>query len=213
MEIVTQSGTHQPEILFGRYNPATNTVSGGISVPGLDSFLAGGSTSTNVPGLAVVPANNRASNVTLVHFAFDIMVLIATLLLAMVVWYAIAYWRRRDVPHLRVFLWVAACAGVLSYIAIECGWIVTEVGRQPWIVYNIARTSNAVTTASGVSVSLVVVIVLYAMLAVGTVAVLRAMARRWRNNTTTDDDDAPYGPRPDASADPAGGAEAERSPS
>ncbi len=87
---------------------------------------------------------------TLVHFAFDIMVLIATLLLALVVWYAIAYWRRRDVPQLRLFLWVAAAAGVLSYIAIEAGWVTTEVGRQPWIVYNIARTSSAVTTSSGV---------------------------------------------------------------
>jgi cytochrome bd ubiquinol oxidase subunit I len=199
MEIVTQSGSHQPEYLFGRYGPATNTVQGGLKIPGLDSFLAGGSTSTNVNGLAVVPANNRASNVTLVHWAFDIMVLVATLLLLMVVWFVIAYWRRRDVPHLRVFLWVAAVAGVLSYVAIESGWVATEVGRQPWIVYNIARTSSAVTTANGVSVSFIVVLVLYTFLAVATITVLRAMATRWRIDTS-DDESAPYGPRPDASA-------------
>ena len=172
---------------------------GGLKIPGLDSYLAGGSTSTNVNGLAVVPANNRASNVTLVHWAFDIMVLIATLLLIMVVWFAIAYWKRRDVPHLRLFLWVAAAAGVLSYAAIEAGWVTTEVGRQPWIVYNIARTSSAVTTASGVSVSFIVVLVLYTLLAVATITVLRAMATRWRIDTS-DDDSSPYGPRPDASA-------------
>jgi cytochrome d ubiquinol oxidase subunit I len=198
MEIVTQSGTHQAEILFGRYDPTTNTVKGGISIPGLDSYLAGGSTSTNVPGLAVVAKDDRASNVTLVHFAFDIMVLIATLLILMVIWYAIAYARRRDVPQARLFLWVAAAAGVLSYAAIEAGWIVTEVGRQPWIVYNIARTSSAVTTANGVSVSLVVVIVLYVLLGAATIAVLRAMARRWRSDPN-DDDLTPYGPRPNAS--------------
>jgi cytochrome bd ubiquinol oxidase subunit I len=211
MEIVTQSGAHQAEYLFGRYDPATNTVRGGLKIPGLDSYLAGGSTNTNVTGLAVVPANNRASNVTLVHTAFDIMVLIATLLLIMVVWFAIAYWRRRDVPKLRLFLWVAAVAGVLSYVAIEAGWVTTEVGRQPWIVWNIARTSSAVTTASGVSVSFIVVLVLYAFLAVATITVLRAMATRWRIDTS-DDDSAPYGPRPDASAEverAASGGEAE----
>jgi cytochrome d ubiquinol oxidase subunit I len=199
MEVVTQSGTHQPEILFGRYDPATNTVKGGISIPGLDSYLAGGSRSTYVKGLAAVAPDDRASNVTVVHFAFDTMVMIATLLLVMVVWYALAYWKRRDVPHLRPFLWVAAASGVLSYIAIEAGWITTEVGRQPWIVYNIARTSDAVTTSSGVPVSLTVVIVLYAALAVGTIVVLRAMTRRWRRETITDDA-APYGPRPSAAA-------------
>jgi cytochrome d ubiquinol oxidase subunit I len=199
MEVVTQSGTHQPEILFGRYDPATNTVKGGISIPGLDSYLAGGSRSTYVPGLAAVAPDDRASNVTVVHFAFDTMVLIATLLLVMVVWFAIAYWKRRDVPHLRLFLWVGSAAGILSYIAIEAGWITTEVGRQPWIVYKIARTSDAVTTSSGVPVSFAVVVVLYAALAVGTIAVLRAMTRRWRRESITDDA-APYGPRPSAAA-------------
>jgi cytochrome bd ubiquinol oxidase subunit I len=201
MEVVTNTGTHQPEILFGRYNPATNTVSGGISIPGLDSYLAGGSRSTNVQGLAAVAPDNRASNVTLVHFAFDTMVLIATLLLLMVVWYVIAYWRRRDVPHARLFLWVGAAAGILSYIALEAGWVTTEVGRQPWIVYNIARTSSAVTTSSGVPATFIGIVVLYAFLAVGTITVLRAMSRRWRNAAAITDDAAPYGPRPDAVAD------------
>jgi cytochrome d ubiquinol oxidase subunit I len=197
MEVVTRSGSKQPEILFGRYDSATNTVHGGISIPGLDSFLAGGSRSTFVNGLAVVPANNRASNVTLVHWAFDIMVLIATLLLLMAAWFAIAYLRRRDVPRLRIWLWLAAVSGILSYIAIEAGWVTTEVGRQPWIVYNIARTSSAVTTASGVNVSRIVVFVLYGLLAVATITVLRAMATRWRLDPT-DDSGAPYGPRPAA---------------
>ncbi len=197
MEVVTTSGTDQTEYIFGRYNPATNTVTGGIKIPGLDSILAGGTRNTFVPGLDVVPPDNRASNVTLVHTAFDVMVGVATLLLLLVVWYAIAYWRRRDVPRLRLFLWVSVFAGFLSYVAIEAGWIVTEVGRQPWIVWNVARTSDAVTTSTGINVSLIVVIVLYALLGIGTVAALRAMARRWRS-APVEDVTAPYGPNASA---------------
>ena len=201
MEVVTQSGSDQTEYLFGTYDPTTDTVRGGLKIPGLDSYLAGGSRSTYVKGLAAVAPDDRASNVTLVHWAFDIMVLIATLLLALVAWYVIAYWRRRDVPHLKLFLWVGAAAGVLSYIALESGWVVTEVGRQPWIVYNIARTSSAVTTAKGIPVSFTVIVVLYAVLAVGTVTVLRAMSRRWRNEAIADSA-VPYGPRTDVTAEP-----------
>ena len=124
--------------------------------------------------------------------------LIGTLLVLLALYYAVAYWRRRDVPHGRIFLWVAAAAGVVSYIAIEAGWITTEVGRQPWIVWNIARTSGAVTTAHSVTVTMIVIYVLYAFLGVATIAVLRAMATRWRLKPVIDDDMAPYGPRPDA---------------
>src|SRR4051794_20741252 len=119
MEVVTTSGPHQPEILYGRYDSTTNTVSGGIRIPGLDSWLAGHSTDTDVTGLNSIPASDRPSNVNIVHAAFDTMVGIATLLIVLVIWYAIAYWRRRDVPRSRIFLWCAASAGVLTYVAIE----------------------------------------------------------------------------------------------
>jgi len=195
MEVVTQSGSDQPEIIFGRYDADTNTVSGGIRIPGLNSFLTGGSRDTYVQGLNVVPAENRPSNVNIVHTAFDIMVGVATLLVGLVLWFAIAYWRRRQVPRSKLFLWVASSAGVLAYLAIEAGWIVTEVGRQPWIVYNIERTSDTVTKADGVWISFIVVLVLYTGLGIATVTVLRAMSRRWRRQDTGDEA-APYGPRP-----------------
>jgi cytochrome bd ubiquinol oxidase subunit I len=72
---------------------------------------------------------------------------------------------------------------------------VTEVGRQPWIVYEVMRTEDAVTEASGVWVSLAAVVVLYVALGIATVLVLRAMARRWRA-AEADEVDVPYGPRP-----------------
>lgn len=195
MEVVTQSGSDQPEIIFGRYDSATNTVSGGIRIPGLNSILTGGSRDTFVQGLDAVPPANRPSNVNIVHWAFDIMVGVATLLVGLVVWFAIAYWRHRDVPRSRLFLWVAASAGVLTYVAVEAGWFVTEVGRQPWVVYNIERTSDAVTHSDGVWVSFAVVLVLYLLLGIATVAALRAMSRRWRRQDIADEA-APYGPRP-----------------
>ena len=80
-------------------------------------------------------------------------------------------------------------------MALECGWIVTEVGRQPWIVYKVMRTEDAVTDASGVSFTLAAVVLLYTLLGVATVLVLRAMSRRWRE-ADDGDDEVPYGPRP-----------------
>ncbi len=67
-----------------------------------------------------------------------------------------------------------------TIVALECGWIVTEVGRQPWIVYGHMRTEDAVTQAGNIWLSLGIVVVLYAALGTGTVLALRAMSRRWK---------------------------------
>src|SRR5262245_5761113 len=112
MEVVTNTASDQAEYLFGRYDSSTNTVKDVIKIPGLDSWLAGGSTSTVVTGLNDIPKNNQPSNITLVHWAFDIMVLLATALLGLAGWFAFLYWRKRDVPTNRLFLWCAAAAGV-----------------------------------------------------------------------------------------------------
>ena len=80
-----------------------------------------------------------------------------------------------------------------TIVALECGWIVTEVGRQPWIVYEVMRTEDAVTGASGIWVSFGLVLALYTALGVATVLVLRSMARRWRVGEIRDED-VPYGP-------------------
>jgi cytochrome d ubiquinol oxidase subunit I len=74
-------------------------------------------------------------------------------------------------------------------VALECGWIVTEVGRQPWVVYGRLRTEDAVTTANGIWVSLTLVLILYAALGAATIAILRTMARRWRAD---EDVETPY---------------------
>jgi cytochrome d ubiquinol oxidase subunit I len=77
----------------------------------------------------------------------------------------------------------------------ECGWIVTEVGRQPWVVYNLMTTSQAATTNGGVIDSLTAVIILYAVLGVATLTILRMLARRWRRGPQAEPEaGVPYGP-------------------
>ena len=91
-----------------------------------------------------------------------------------------------------------AVSGIASVVALECGWIVTEVGRQPWIVYNVMRTEDAVTKADGIWITFTAVVVLYAALGTALILTLRAMARRWRAN---EEPEVPYGPS-ETMADP-----------
>ena len=107
-----------------------------------------------------------------------------------------AWLRRRDIPKTPWFLRAVAVSGVAAIVALECGWIVTEVGRQPWIVYNVMRTEDAVTQADGVWVTFAAVVLLYAVLGGALVVTLRAMSRRWRA-AGEDDSEVPYGPSPE----------------
>jgi cytochrome d ubiquinol oxidase subunit I len=84
-----------------------------------------------------------------------------------------------------------AISGIAAIVALECGWIVTEVGRQPWVVYNVMRTEDAVTGASGVWVTFGAVLAIYAVLGTATVLILRTMSRRWREAGEVE---VPYGP-------------------
>jgi cytochrome d ubiquinol oxidase subunit I len=191
MECVQTTSTHVTEYIFGRCTP--EGVKGGIGIPGFDSFLVGFSTDTQVIGLDTVPPGDRPPANTMLHWAFDTMVGICVALIALGLWLGIAWWRRRDIPRSRWFLRAVAVSGVASVVALECGWIVTEVGRQPWIVYEVMRTEDAVTHADGVWVTFTAVILLYVVLGAALVITLRAMARRWRA-AQEEDSEVPYGP-------------------
>ena len=86
--------------------------------------------------------------------------------------------RRRALPTSRWFRVAMVGAGPLSIIALETGWVVTEVGRQPWIVQGIMRTSEAITEAPGLSLLFVITIAIYVALFAGAVSVLRLLARQ-----------------------------------
>jgi cytochrome d ubiquinol oxidase subunit I len=192
MECVQKTSTDVTEYIFGRCT--SDGVKGGIGIPGLDSWLVGFSTDTQVTGLDTVPADDRPPANTMLHWAFDIMVGVGTALMGLALWLAFAWFRRRDMPRSPWFLRAVAVSGIGAIVAMESGWIVTEVGRQPWVVYNVMRTKDAITGASGIWVTFSIALALYTVLGIATVVTLRAMARRWREED--DGDDVPYAPRP-----------------
>jgi cytochrome d ubiquinol oxidase subunit I len=115
--------------------------------------------------------------VTLIHLAFDIMVGIGFLLLGLGAWILGTWVRRRRAPDSKWFLRGALVAGPAAVVAMECGWITTEVGRQPWIVYQVLRVSDAVNPAPGLYWGLVGLAILYSLLTGATIFVLRRLAR------------------------------------
>ena len=197
IELVPETTSDVPETLLGRLND-DGTVSGGVEIPGLASWLSdpGEGTSTVVQGLDSVPAGERPTTreVNVVHLAWDVMVGLGTLLFLLALWYGASWLFRRDMPRGRMFLRVASAAGVLSVIALEAGWTVSEVGRQPWIVYELMRVDQAATANTGVWITTVLVALLYAGLGITLVLVLRGMSRRSRRGAEVDDADVPYGP-------------------
>ncbi|MFG2139750.1 cytochrome ubiquinol oxidase subunit I [Streptomyces sp. NPDC048650] len=218
-EIVWKTDTHVPEYLFGRLHP-DGSISGGIKVPQLDSLLAGFRTDTRVTGLTSVPASDRptAAQATIAHWAFDIMAGIGSALVLLALWYGLVRLRRRRLPESKWFFRSAACAGVASVVAVECGWITTEVGRQPWIVYQNMRVAEAVTSTRSTTLwaMLGLVVVVYVFVFGSFLAVLSKMRTRWRladgqcgegGTREPPETDTPYGPR---STVPAGGAPASR---
>ena len=109
---------------------------------------------TKVTGWDSVPARLRPPMPWLIHSAFDLMVGLGFFLLLAGAWLGVYWWRRRRLPGTRWFFAAVLASGPAAIIAMECGWIVTEVGRQPWVVYGYMTTSQAATTAGGVPGSL-----------------------------------------------------------
>ena len=151
-----------------------------LEIPGGLSWLAYGRIDAVVTGLKVVPPADRP-NVVLVHLAFQLMVAIGFGLLGLGAWSLVARLRRGRLPDGPWFLRAAAVAGPAAFVAIETGWIVTEVGRQPWIVQGVMRTSEAVTTRPGVELQLAVTIAVYVLLAFACAKLLLLLARRPRD--------------------------------
>jgi cytochrome d ubiquinol oxidase subunit I len=151
-------------------------VVGAIRVPRGLSLLAFHDPDARVHGLDAVPEADRPP-VNIVRISFQLMVAIGTAMLAMTVWFGWSWWRRRAMPRSRAFLWAAVAGGPAAVVALECGWIVTEVGRQPWIVYEVMRVSDAVTDAPGIRYGYFLLIAVYTALAVATIYVLRRLAR------------------------------------
>jgi cytochrome d ubiquinol oxidase subunit I len=197
MELVPETSSDVPETILGRLS-SDGTVSGGIEIPGLASILSDPSdgTSTEIQGLDAFPADERptTSQVNTVHLAWDVMIGIGTFLSLLSLWYGATWLFRRRMPTSKLFLWLAASAGILSVVCMEAGWVVTEVGRQPWIVNGYMKVEDGATTNDGVWITFLVIVALYAVVSVVLVRVLRGMSRRFRT-AEIDETGVPYGPR------------------
>ena len=175
-----------------------------IDIPVLGSLISRNSFTKPVQGLETIPDADEPP-INLAHVAFQSMVGIGTLLALAVVIFWLARWRKRDLTDNRWFLRFAVVAGPLAVTALECGWIATEVGRQPWTVWEVLRTTDAASTSDGLWWSLAGVVVVYGGMTVGAYVVLRSMARRWREGE--EDLPSPYGPELANSARHAGASE------
>lgn len=169
----TTSGA--PEHLLGWYTDGQ--VKYGIEIPHMLSLLAFHSWNATVRGLDSVPASDRPP-VNVVRFAFQTMVGIGTLLAVLGVFFLVVWIRRKRLPRSAWFYRGLVVAAPLSVVALVAGWVVTEVGRQPWVVYGVMRTNAAVTGASGIPVGYGALAASYVVVGCGLAWVLRRLARR-----------------------------------
>jgi cytochrome d ubiquinol oxidase subunit I len=191
MECVYETGPDQTEWVGGICTDGK--VKYGIGLPGVDSFLVGWSTDTVVTGLDQIPDDEEPQALTLLHTSFDVMVGVGSALLALAAWFGFVWWRKRDLPKTDWFLRAAAVSGVAAIAALEAGWIVTEVGRQPWIVYGHMKVEDAVTDAQGLWFVFGFTFLLYAALGAAAVLALRTLSRRWRE-ADAEELGTPYAP-------------------
>lgn len=215
MEITWTTRSHNPEYLFGFLTPKGKVLLA-VPVPSGDSILVGFSPKTVVQGLTAFPSGSRPSvlDANIVHWAFDVMAFLGPLFLLLALWFVVALIRHRNLPRSLWFFRAAALAGVAAYLCDEAGWVTTEVGRQPWIVYNVMRVTQAVTDASAgfVWVMFGLLFVVYITIGIVFLSLLLRLSAQWRRAdlglgtpVAEPERSMPYGPREETFAGGEGG--------
>ena len=177
MEGVYETQDGAPETLGGWYNEKTGEIEYGVQIPKMLSLLAYHDPNATVQGLETVPPEDRPP-VNVVRIAFQTMVGIGTFMVLLSVWFLFSWFRKREIPKSKWFYRGVILAGPGAIVAIIAGWIVTEVGRQPWVVYEIMRTGAAVTGADGIVFGFVALLAVYAVLVAVTAWALITLARK-----------------------------------
>lgn len=175
MEGLGQTTEGAPFTFLGWYDASTGEVEYGIEIPKLLSVLAFHDPNATVQGLDATPLDDQPP-VNIVRFAFQTMVSIGTLLALLGAVFLVTWWRRRRLPRSAWFYRAVVVAGPLSLVALIAGWITTEVGRQPWIVYEVMRVSDAVTGSDGLEVGFAALVAVYVLLGVAVAWLLRRLA-------------------------------------
>lgn len=175
MEALFESRSRAPLALGGIPDMTAKELKYAVEIPGLLSWMAFGDTNARILGLNEWPPADTPP-VIVVHVAFQVMVGIGSLMLLVAAWGILSAIRYRAWPTGRRFQMAVLALGPLSIVAMEAGWIVTEVGRQPWIVQGYMRTAEAVTHSSGVWNLLAVTLTIYFVIGVTTITILRRLA-------------------------------------
>jgi cytochrome bd ubiquinol oxidase subunit I len=173
--VETQKGA--PFTIGGLFDEDEQRVRWGIEVPNLLSLLAKHDPNAEVTGLESVPPEDRPP-VNVVRFSFQTMIAIGTFLALLGAVFFVTWLRHRRLPRSRWFFRAVVAAGPLAVVALIAGWVTTEVGRQPWVVYEVMRTEQAVTAADGLEVGYVALVAVYLALASGVFWMLRRLARQ-----------------------------------
>jgi cytochrome d ubiquinol oxidase subunit I len=175
----TQDGA--PFTIGGFYDSKRQEVRYGIKIPYLLSTLAHHNPTAQVIGLDSVPPDDRPP-VNIVRIAFQTMVTIGTALALLAVCFIVTWLRKRRLPRTLWFFRAVVLAGPLALVALIAGWVTTEVGRQPWIVYHYMKTEDAVTSADGLEIGYAALIAVYLLLAGAVLWLLRRLAARPAEN-------------------------------
>jgi cytochrome d ubiquinol oxidase subunit I len=171
----TESGV--PFTIGGFYDADREEVRFGIPIPYGLSILAKHDPNATITGLDSVPAADRPP-VNIVRFAFQAMAGIGTALGALSLVFLFMWWRRRRLPGSPWFMRAVVAAGPLALVALIGGWVSTEVGRQPWIVYETMRTTDAVTASDNLEIGFAVLFAVYVALAAAFVWMLRRLTAK-----------------------------------
>ena len=193
LEGVMQSGNGKPLYIGGIADPQTGKVYYAIEIPHGESLIAHFDLNSYTRGLDSFPPDQRPEMTAVVHLAFDGMVGCGFFILFAGIIFWFLYFRgKRVVPEKKWLLWVATIAGPLGFLAVEFGWIVTEEGRQPWVIYTILRTKDAVNPAQWMNVSFLIFSCIYVLLGTTLIVLLLRLARRpkppqvWSELVTTE---------------------------
>jgi len=172
MEAYFHTQEYAPLVIGGIPDTAAKKVNYGIEIPGMLSFLVHDNFKTQVKGLDQIPIDEQPP-VAITHYAFQIMVGLGMIMMAIGILYLICIWKKHNWLFKPWFLKLFIFATPLGFIALEAGWTVTEVGRQPWIIQDIMRTSDAVTPMPGIQYSFYLFTFIYFTLSVAVIVLLQ----------------------------------------
>jgi cytochrome d ubiquinol oxidase subunit I len=181
LEGVMRSGFGLPLYIGGIPNPQTGETPYALVIPHGESLLSNFDLNSYTQGFDAFSPDVRPEFPVLIHLTFDAMVLCAFFMFIVGVIFWLLYLKRRGaIPTYKWLLWCVAIAGVFSFAAIELGWITTEEGRQPWIIYSLMRVSSAVTPVPLMEASFIVFSCIYILLGATLIILLLLLARRRR---------------------------------